>query len=124
MLERIAADAVLLIHFAFVLFVVLGGALALRWPKIAWIHLPAAIWGALIEFAGWICPLTPLEVELRRASGEAGYSGDFIEHYLVGLLYPEGLTRQTQIVLGVVVVAINVALYAVVARRAMARRRS
>jgi hypothetical protein len=116
MLERIAADAVLLLHFAFVLFVVFGGALLLRWPKLAWIHLPAAVWATLVELNGWICPLTPLEVELRRASGEAGYAGDFLEHYIVALLYPEGLTRAIQIALAIVVVAINAAIYAAVLR--------
>jgi hypothetical protein len=111
MLDRIAADTVLVLHFAFVVFVVLGGALVLRWPRLAWIHLPAVIWGALVEVNGWICPLTPLEVALRRASGEAGYAGDFLEHYLVALLYPEGLTRATQIILASVVVAISVVIY-------------
>ena len=124
MLERIAADAVLLVHFAFVIFVVLGGALLLRWPKLAWIHLPAVIWAALVELNGWICPLTPLEVALRRASGEAGYAGDFLEHYIVALLYPERLTRGMQLGFGVAVVAINVAFYALVARRAMRSRRT
>jgi hypothetical protein len=112
MLDRIAADAVLVVHFAFVVFVVLGGALVLRWPTLAWIHLPAVIWAALVEVNGWICPLTPLEGSLRKASGEAGYAGDFLEHYLVALLYPEGLTRATQIILAGVVVAINVVIYA------------
>jgi hypothetical protein len=116
MLERIAADAVLLLHVAFVLFVVLGGALLLRWPKLAWIHLPAVVWAALVELNGWICPLTPLEVEFRRASGEAGYAGDFLEHYIVVLLYPEGLTRSIQIGLAIVLVAINVAFYAAALR--------
>ena len=116
MLERIAADVVLLVHFAFVLFVVLGGALLLRWPKLAWIHLPAVVWAALVELNGWICPLTPIEIELRRASGEAGYTGDFLEHYIVALLYPEGLTRAIQIALAIVVVAINAAIYAAALR--------
>ena len=116
MLERIAADAVLLLHVAFVLFVVLGGALLLRWPKLAWIHLPAVVWGILVELNGWICPLTPLEVELRHASGEAGYAGDFLQHYIVALLYPEGLTRAMQLGFGVAVVAINVAFYAAALR--------
>ena len=111
MLDRIAADAVLVLHFAFVVFVVLGGALVLRWPRLAWIHLPAVVWAALVEVNGWICPLTPLEVSLRKASGDAGYAGDFLEHYLVALLYPEGLTRATQIILASVVVAINVVIY-------------
>jgi len=124
MLERIAADAVLLLHFAFVLFVVFGAALLLRWPKLAWVHLPAVIWAALVELNGWICPLTPLEVELRRASGQAGYAGDFLEHYIVTLLYPDGLTRAMQLGFGIAVVAINVAFYSIVARRAIARRRT
>jgi hypothetical protein len=124
MLDRIAADAVLVIHLGFVIFVVLGGALVLRWPKLAWAHLPAVIWAALVEVNGWICPLTPLEVSLRKASGEAGYAGDFLEHYIVALLYPEALTRETQIVLGIAVVAVNVAIYAVVARRMLAGRRA
>jgi len=119
MLERIAADAVLLVHFGFVLFVVLGGALLLRWPKLAWVHLPAVVWAALVELNGWICPLTPLEVSLRQASGEAGYAGDFIDHYLAALLYPEGLTRTMQIALAGLVVLINVAAYIALVRRRM-----
>jgi hypothetical protein len=124
MLERIAADAVLLLHFAFVLFVVLGGALLLRWPNLAWVHLPAVVWAMLVELNGWICPLTPLEVALRRASGEAGYAGDFLEHYIVALLYPEGLTRAMQIGFGVAVVAINVAFYAAALLRSRRHRGS
>jgi hypothetical protein len=121
MLARIAADAVLVLHFAFVVFVALGGVLVLRWPKLAWLHLPAAIWGALIEFAGWICPLTPLEVALRESSGTTGYPGDFLQHYIVSLLYPGNLTRAVQIGLGALVVLINAALYVVIVRRARAR---
>lgn len=117
MLDRIAADAVLVLHFAFVVFVVLGGALVLRWPKLAWIHVPAVLWAALVEVNGWICPLTPLEVSFRKAAGEAGYAGDFLEHYLVALLYPEGLVRATQIGLGIFVVVVNIAVYLVIARR-------
>lgn len=111
------ADLVLLLHGAFVLFVVLGGFLVLRWPRLAWLHLPAALWGAAIEFGGWICPLTPLEVTLRRRGGEGGFEGGFIEHYVTAALYPEGLTRPVQLVLGVVVVLVNVCLYWRVMRR-------
>jgi hypothetical protein len=118
MLERIAADAVLVVHLAFVAFVVAGGALVLRWPKLAWIHVPAFVWGALVEVNGWICPLTPLEVSLRRAAGEGGYSGDFIARYIVALLYPDGLTREMQMVFGGLVVLINAAFYIAAARRA------
>ena len=108
------AELIVAVHFAFVMFVVLGGLLALRWPRVAWIHLPAVIWGVLIEFTGWICPLTPLENRLRRASGEAGYQGDFIAHYILPVLYPDGLTRTDQLMLGGVALAINVAVYAFV----------
>jgi hypothetical protein len=114
---RIAADAVVLVHLAFVLFVVFGALLVLRRPKLAWLHVPAVIWGALVEFAGWICPLTPLEIALRRAAGEAGYAGGFIDHYVVALLYPEALTRETQLALGTLVALINVCVYIVLARR-------
>ena len=112
MIYRLLADLVFLAHLAFVLFVVLGG-VAVWWkPKLAWLHLPAVAWGALIEFAGWICPLTPWEQSLRRLAGERGYSGGFVEHYLFPLLYPEGLTRDVQITLGMLVLIINVAAYA------------
>jgi uncharacterized protein DUF2784 len=124
MLHRAAADFVLLFHFAFVLFAVLGGVLVLRWPRLAWAHLPVAAWAALVEFAGWICPLTPLEVELRQASGEAGYAGGFVEHYIVGLLYPDALTREAQLALGTALVLFNVVLYAIVLQRVRGRRAS
>ena len=114
MLLRIAADAVLLVHLGFVVFVVLGGLLALRWPWIILAHLPAAIWGALIEFQGWICPLTPLEQSLLHAAGEQGYAGGFVEHYVLAVIYPAQLTRSMQIVLGVLVVLVNVVIYAAV----------
>ena len=105
------ADAIVALHFAFVLFVVLGASLVLRWPRVAWIHVPAVIWGALVEFTGWICPLTPLENRLRRRAGETGYQGDFIAHYVLPMLYPNGLTRQDQLVLGGAALAINIAIY-------------
>lgn len=114
---RLLADAVIVIHAAFVAFVVLGGLVVLRWPKMAWAHLPAAVWGALIEFSGWICPLTPLENALRERAGESGYRGGFIEHYLLRTLYPDGLTRQAQFVLGALVIVINGAAYTLVAVR-------
>ena len=114
---RCAADGVFLLHFAFVLFVILGGLLVFRWPVIAWVHLPIAIYGAAIEFIGFVCPLTPLENELRRRSGEAGYAGDFIEHYITAALYPSGLTRGMQLGLGVGVLLLNVIVYAIWLRR-------
>jgi hypothetical protein len=110
---RLLADLLVGLHLAFVLFVVLGGLLVLRWPWLAWAHLPAAIWGAWIEAAGWICPLTPVENDLRRAAGQAGYPGGFIEHYILPVLYPPGLTREAQHVLAAAVVAINLAAYGV-----------
>ena len=115
---RIGADFVLITHFAFVLFVVLGGFLALRWPRLAWVHLPVALYGAIIEFLGFICPLTPLENSLRQRGGEAGYSGGFIDHYITATIYPSGLTRGIQLVLGVGVLVLNALVYAIVVRRA------
>jgi hypothetical protein len=106
------ADLIVALHFAFVVFVVLGGLLALRWPRAAWVHIPAVFWGALVEFTGWICPLTPLENRLRRAAGETVYQGDFIAHHLLPVLYPDGLTRRDQLMLGMAALGINLAVYA------------
>ena len=123
MLYRLAADTVVVVHALFVVFVVLGGLAVLRWPRLAWAHLPAAGWGALIEFAGWICPLTPLEKWLRVQGGLAAYEGGFIAHYLLPILYPPGLTRGTQVILGLIVLAINLAVYGVLLRRRLVARR-
>lgn len=114
---RLLADMVVLLHAAFVLFVILGGLAALRRPRLAWIHLPAAAWGALIEMAGWVCPLTPLENALRHMGGQTGYGEGFIEHYVVPILYPPGLTRSTQIGMGIAVVILNASVYAWVLTR-------
>lgn len=122
MIYRGLADLVLVVHLAFVAFVVLGGFLVLRYPRLAWIHIPAAIWGVLIEFAGWVCPLTPLENSFRARGGEAGYGGGFIEHYLIAALYPAGLTREVQLVLGTIVLALNLAVYALVIARLRSRQ--
>lgn len=111
MAYRILADLVVGLHAAFVVFVVVGGLFALQWPRMALVHLPAAVWGALIEFQGGVCPLTPLEKSLRAAAGQAGYQGGFIEHYLLPVLYPSGLTREVQLALGTAVVVINLAVY-------------
>jgi hypothetical protein len=111
MVYRILADLLVIVHFSFVLFVVLGGVLAWRWQPIMWVHLPAVVWGVLIEWAGWICPLTPFENWLREMGEEAEYIGSFVEHYLITILYPEDLTRELQITLGFVVLAINVLIY-------------
>ncbi|HSQ31157.1 MAG TPA: DUF2784 domain-containing protein [Gemmatimonadaceae bacterium] len=115
---RIAADLVLIAHFVFVLFVVGGGVLAIRWPRVAWVHVPVAIYGAVIEFMGFICPLTPLENSLRQRGGEAGYSGGFIDHYITATIYPSGLTRRIQLVLGIAVLVLNAVVYTIAARRA------
>lgn len=111
------ADVVLVTHLAFILFVLFGAFLALRWLWVAWLHLPAAFWGAYVEFSGRYCPLTPLENDLRQRAGEAGYSGGFIDHYVTGWIYPDGLTREMQMVIGAIVVIINVAVYWRVLRR-------
>jgi hypothetical protein len=111
------ADLVLVFHLAFIIFVVAGGLLALRWVWMPIVHLPAALWGVLIEVSGGICPLTPLENALRRAAGSEGYSGSFIEHYLVPMVYPPGLSHSVQLVLGGFVVIANVLVYGVVWRR-------
>jgi len=116
-LPGIAADGVVLLHFAFVLFVVAGGLLVVRWRWLAWLHLPAAAWGVLVELAGWTCPLTPLENRLRAAAGERAYDAGFVEHYILPLLYPAGLTRDTQLALGVVALVLNLAIYAWMLRR-------
>ena len=116
MLLSLLADLVLVVHATFILFVVLGGLLVLWQPRIAWVHIPCAIWGAWVELAGWICPLTPLEVDLRTRAGEIGYEGGFIERYVTAALYPQGLTRQ--IGLGIAVVAVNVIIYVVAIKRA------
>jgi len=111
------ADLVVIFHFAFVMFVVLGGLLALRWPKVAYVHLPIAAYGALIELVGWICPLTPLEKQLRETAGLEGYPGGFVEHYILPVLYPAGLTRGVQLWLGGLVLGLNLLIYGFVLRR-------
>ena len=114
MLYPLLADLVVLIHLLFVLFAVLGALLVIWWRKVLWLHLPAAVWAAWIEFSGKICPLTPLENWLRRRGGGSGYAGDFVGHYLMPILYPAGLTRKVQFILGGVVIGINLIIYAYV----------
>ncbi|MBU2537313.1 MAG: DUF2784 domain-containing protein [Proteobacteria bacterium] len=111
MIYRIGADAILLLHLAFTLFTVLGGLLVLRRPSLLWVHLIAVLWGVVIEWADWICPLTPLENALRVRGGEAGYSGGFIEHYVSLVLYPENLTIELRYLLGMGLVAVNLIIY-------------
>ena len=114
---HVLANLVLVVHAAFIAFVALGGLLVVRWPKLAWLHLPAVAWGAGISFAGAICPLTPLENALRAAAGHGGYDGGFIEHYLLAFVYPDGLTRGAQVALGVAALVVNGAAYAWAWRR-------
>jgi hypothetical protein len=108
---RLSADAIVVIHVGFVVFVLLGGLLVLQWRWVAWLHVPAAVWGVLVEYADWICPLTPIESYLRERAGMAAYQGDFIEYYLLPLLYPARLTRETQLLLGSVALAVNGLVY-------------
>jgi hypothetical protein len=111
MMYRVLADVVLIVHLVFVALVVFGGLLVLRWPRFMWVHLPIALWGVAIELIGFICPLTPLEVWLREQGGEAGYEGGFIEHYITSFLYPDGLTRGMQVLLGALALLLNAAIY-------------
>lgn len=111
MVHSLLADVVLILHLAFILFVVAGGLLVLRFPRVAIAHIPAVLWGIFIELTGGICPLTPMENRLRHMAGESGYSGGFIEHYLMPVIYPHGLTRDIQFVLAGVVIIVNLAAY-------------
>jgi hypothetical protein len=121
--NRALADLLAIAHLAFIVFVVLGGLLVLRRWWLSLLHLPAAIWGVFIEATGGICPLTPLENELRRLSGSAGYPGGFVEHYLLPLIYPTNLTREVQLVLALLVLLANLAVYSFVAHRWVAQSR-
>ncbi len=124
MLFRLTADAVLLLHLGYIVFVMFGAALALRWRWMPLLHLPAAVWGFFVELSGRVCPLTPLENVLRVKAGQAGYAGGFIEHYLINIIYPPGLTRDTQAALALLVVLVNCAIYAwVILRRRASRDR-
>ncbi|MGA0612861.1 DUF2784 domain-containing protein [Caldimonas sp. KR1-144] len=123
MLQRLLADALVALHLGFVAFVLAGGLLVWRWPRVAWLHLPAVAWAVWIECTAGICPLTPLENALRRAGGEAAYAGSFVEQYLVPLLYPPGLTPALQIGLGAFVLLLNGVLYALGWRKARSRPR-
>ena len=111
MMYPLLADLALVLHLVFVVFVLFGGLLVLRWRWIAWLHLPAAAWGAIVEFTGWICPLTPLEDWLRAQGGEATYTRDFVSRYLLPILYPDALTPDIQVALGALVLAVNLAIY-------------
>ena len=116
MLYRILADSVLIVHFAFIVFVMLGGLIVLRWRRAIWLHLPAVAWGVWIMASGNVCPLTPWENTLRKAAGQAGYGGGFIEHYIVSAVYPESLTRSMQFGFAALVIVINAGAYAMILR--------
>lgn len=111
MIYRLLADLVLLLHFAFVAFAAFGGLLVLRYPKVLWIHLPAFVWGVIVQWANWICPLTPLEIHLRHLGGQQGYAGGFVEHFVAKVLYPENLTLELRYVLGLLLIVFNAAVY-------------
>jgi len=111
MFYTLTADAIVLLHMAFVIFVVAGGLLVFRWRRVALLHLPAVVWAVLLEFRGWLCPLTPLELKLRASGGQAGYGGGFIEHYILPVLYPVELDKVMQIEIGSLVIAVNIAVY-------------
>ena len=111
MLYQLLADTIVILHLAFVIFAVFGGFLVFTWKRLAWLHVPASLWAALIEFAGWICPLTPWENRLRELAGATPYHTDFVAHYLLPLLYPTALSRSLQIFLGVLVLSINAGIY-------------
>jgi hypothetical protein len=115
------ANLILLAHLTFIVFVALGGVVVLRWPRLAWLHLPCVVWGVMVELLGWVCPLTPWENHFRRLAGQAGYEGDFIQHYLLAAIYPDGLTRNVQIMLGLALVVINLAFYGLLLCRARSR---
>ena len=108
---KLAVDSIVVLHFVFVLFVLFGALLLLRWRKLVWLHIPAVIWGILVELNGWLCPLTPLENRLREYAGLGLYHGDFVMHYVMPVLYPANLTRLTQIVFGIVVIIVNITIY-------------
>ena len=117
MSDRLLADAVVLVHFGFIVFALAGGTLVLVRRWVACVHIPAAAWAAYTEFTGTICPLTPLENALHRRAGDAGYAGGFVEHYVIPLIYPAGLTPRVQLALGAIVIGLNAAVYAAVILR-------
>lgn len=115
--SAVAADAVVVFHLLFILFALLGGLLVWRWRCLVWLHVPAAMWGVLVELMHWPCPLTPLEQSLRQVAGQAGYRGGFVEHYLLPIIYPAGLTPQIQVVLGLIVLLLNGLIYAAILKQ-------
>lgn len=119
LLYRIAAELLVLLHLFFIIFVLFGGLAVYKWHWLAWLHVPAAAWGAVVEYRSWVCPLTPWENQLRRMAGLEGYSEGFIEHYIIPIVYPPGITRETQLWLGAAVLLINVLVYGILLYRKM-----
>lgn len=111
MIYWIAADLVMVVHFLFALYVVLGGIAVWRWPRSAWLHVPAFTWGLLVVAKNWVCPLTPIEQNLRLAAGEQGYQGGFLAHYIEPILYPEGLPQDLRLFFAIGLIILNIALY-------------
>lgn len=108
---KLGVDTIVLLHFIFVLFVLFGAVLLLKWQKLIWLHIPAVIWGIMVELNGWLCPLTPLENRLRQEAGLGLYHGDFVMHYIMPVLYPVNLTRTTQVLFGLIVIIVNLGIY-------------
>jgi hypothetical protein len=114
---NLLADVIVLAHFLFIAFVICGGLLVIRWPHVAFVHLPAAIWGAVVEIFGWVCPLTPLENNFRLLAGNSSYSGDFIARYFIPLIYPGNLTTTIQQLFGGMVITVNMIIYTIAVRK-------
>ena len=114
MIYSFLADLLVVFHLVLILYVIAGALLIVKWPKTLWLHLPSCFWGMTIEFTGWICPLTPWEIQLRRLAGEEGYTGSFIEQYLIPIIYPSGLNWENQMLLGSIVLIVNLSLYTLI----------
>ena len=122
MIYSFLADLLVVFHLVFILYVIAGALLIFKWPKPLWLHLPACFWGMTIEFTGWICPLTPWEIQLRRLAGEEGYTRSFIEQYLILIIYPSGLNREIQMLLGSTVLIVNLSLYTLILMKRKKRK--
>ena len=114
MIYSFLADLLVVFHLVFILYVIAGALLIFKWPKTLWLHLPSCFWGMTVEFIGWICPLTTWEIQLRRLAGEEGYTRSFIEHYLIPIIYPSGLNREIQMLMGSIVLIVNLSLYTLI----------
>lgn len=117
MIYRVMADVLVVLHLAFVIYAIGGGLLAFRWGWTVIVHLPAMLWGVVVESMGWVCPLTPMEIELRHAAGLAGYQGGFVDHYVLPILYPGDLGRSAHLLLGVALLGFNLVVYLLLLRR-------